>query len=142
VAGLDPTYQAAWADFNNDGKLDLVSGGKLFQNVAITTNHWLEVHLYGDGSRVKLVCDRRSSADQAGGQDADSTGGGGHGEGNQNDLVLHFGLGARTDPVSLDIFWPNGATQRVDKRPGRPVDCRKVWCRSVVGVFGMGGADG
>jgi hypothetical protein len=29
LAQLPPTSQAAWADFNNDGHLDLVTGGKL-----------------------------------------------------------------------------------------------------------------
>jgi hypothetical protein len=30
VGSLPPTYQAAFADFNRDGRLDLVCGGKLF----------------------------------------------------------------------------------------------------------------
>ena len=37
----------------------------------------------------------------------------GTGEGNQNDLTLHFGLGAHTGPVDLEILWPGGKTQTI-----------------------------
>lgn len=45
----------------------------------------------------------------------------GTGEGNQNDLVLHFGLGARTGPVDLQIAWPGGNVQKI---PNVEVDRR------------------
>jgi len=32
------------------------------------------------------------------------------GEGNQNDLCRHFGLGTRVAPVDLEILWPGGDT--------------------------------
>ena len=38
----------------------------------------------------------------------------GVGEGNQNALRLHFGLGSHNKPVSLDIAWPGLSKQRVD----------------------------
>ena len=31
----------------------------------------------------------------------------GTGEGNQNDLTLHFGLGKNEGPVELEVYWPN-----------------------------------
>ena len=33
------------------------------------------------------------------------------GQGNQNDLTLHFGLGSQEGPVELEIRWPDGTTQ-------------------------------
>ncbi|MFM7148834.1 MAG: FG-GAP repeat domain-containing protein, partial [Gemmataceae bacterium] len=40
-AGLsrEQTYQAAWADFDNDGQLDIVTGGRLLRNPG-NANHW------------------------------------------------------------------------------------------------------
>ena len=38
----------------------------------------------------------------------------GTGEGNQNDLVLHFGLGDQSSPIRLEILWPNGTKQTVE----------------------------
>ena len=45
----------------------------------------------------------------------------GTGEGNQNDLTLHFGLGQHKVPVSLEILWPNGTRQTVP-----PVEVNRV----------------
>ena len=39
----------------------------------------------------------------------------GTGEGNQNDLVLHFGLGHLTGPVDAEILWPDGKVQKMPK---------------------------
>lgn len=113
LSQLPPTYQAAWADFDRDGDLDLVTAGKLFRNEG-TDGHWLELRLHGDGrtvnwsaigaqARVRLpdrVLTRQVEA--------------GTGEGNQNDLVLHFGLGAHSGPVTVEIFWPGGQKQVVE----------------------------
>ncbi|MCD6394029.1 MAG: ASPIC/UnbV domain-containing protein, partial [Planctomycetes bacterium] len=121
LAGLGPTYQAAWADFDNDGDIDLVTAGKLFINRG-NANHWLKVKLRGDGKsvnrdaigsqvRIKLkdkILTRQVEA--------------GTGEGNQNEMTLHFGLGTHKDSVDLEIIWAGGLRQTLRKiKPDRLV---------------------
>ena len=91
---------------------DLVTAGQLFENVA-PKKHWLEIRLEGDGKSVnrsaigaqvrislpKGILTRQVEA--------------GTGEGNQNDHVLHFGLGDHTLAVGIEIFWPDGKRQAV-----------------------------
>lgn len=112
LEGQGPTYQAAWADFDNDGDLDLVTAGKLLENSG-SGNRWLKVSLHGDGPnvnrsaigaqvRILVVAEKPTRHVEAG-----------TGQGNQNDLVLHFGLGPHAAPVALEVRWPNGKTQVV-----------------------------
>jgi len=99
-----------------------VTGGKLFVNQG-GGGHWLEVRLSGDGRRVKPFRHRCAGSRQAEISGADAAGGGGTGEGNQNDLTLHFGLGAQSKPVNLEVFWPDRTVQIVkDVPPDRLVD--------------------
>ncbi len=107
-----PTFQAAFADFRNDGRLALCTGGHLFANERPAHN-WIEVSLEGDGLsvnrsaigaqvRIKLKDKTLSRQVEAG-----------TGQGNQNDLRLHFGLGDLRGKVDLDITWPGGKRQMV-----------------------------
>ena len=34
------------------------------------------------------------------------------GQGNQNDAVLHFGLGTTKKPVGIEVLWSDGKTQK------------------------------
>jgi len=101
------TYQAAWADFDNDGDLDLMSGGRLWRN-DIASAHWLKVRVGGPGSgigaQVRIVIGDRTLTRQV----ESSTG-----EGNQNEMTLHFGLGEHAGEVELQITWPGGVTRTV-----------------------------
>jgi hypothetical protein len=118
LAGLEGTYQAAWADFDNDGDLDLATAGKLFRNQGGGGN-WLKVKLEGDGKavnrsaigaqvRIKVKNEILTRQVEAG-----------TGECNQNDLTLHFGLGRQAAPVSVEITWPDGTKQKIsDVKPG------------------------
>ena len=112
LSQLGSTYQAAWADFDNDGDLDLATAGKLFENQA-GNNHWLKVRLIGDGKAVNRSAIgaqvRIRFKDRVLTRQIEA----GTGQGNQNDLTLHFGLGRRTGPVDLEISWPNGVSQTV-----------------------------
>ena len=112
LAELPPTSQAAWADVNNDGHLDLVAGGKLFVHQG-TVNHWLKVRLEGDGRVVNRLAIGTQVRVALGDQTLTRQVEAGTGEGNQNDLTLHFGLGSHATLVSLEIFWPNASRQVV-----------------------------
>jgi len=117
AAGIDfsathTNFMAAWADFDDDGDLDLFTGRKLFMNELSNGNGWLKVILEGDGQEI--------NADAIGAQVRITVAGLGTlmrqvenatGWGNQNDMTLHFGLGTAAGPVDLDITWPDGVTE-------------------------------
>ena len=113
---LGATYQAAWADYDNDGYLDLITNAKLFRNPG-GTNHWLKVKLRG-GSTPKATVNAAAIGAQLrikvpGLGTISRQVEGATGEGNQNDLTLHFGLGSYEGKLTLQILWPNGSTQTV-----------------------------
>ena len=116
---LPPTYQAAFADIDNDGDLDLVSAGKLFVNQG-TGRHWLKVRLIGDEKNVNKSAIGAQVRIKLGSETLTRHVEAGTGEGNQNELTLHFGLGEHKGTVDLEIDWPNGKRQaakgvRVDR---------------------------
>jgi hypothetical protein len=114
LGGLPPTYQAAFGDFDNDGDLDLMTAGALFENKGGTAHGWLKVKLLGDGGKVnRSAIGAQVRIALPGGKVLTRQVEAGVGQGNQNELTLHFGLGAYHDPVDLEIFWPDGTTQNV-----------------------------
>lgn len=112
LAKLGATYQAAWGDFNHDGRIDLVTAGALYENLS-ASGSWLEVRLQGDGKRVNRSAIgaqvRIKLKDRVVARQVEA----GTGEGNQNSLTLHFGLGTQSKPVDLEVLWPGGRRQMV-----------------------------
>jgi hypothetical protein len=115
------TYQAAWADFDADGYLDLVTGGRLFKNPG-GKNNWLQVRLDAGklntiGAQVRAKLSDQTITRQVAGAT---------GQGNQNSLTLHFGLGQHSGPVELEIRWPDGVRQTAKVEINRIVDVNKI----------------
>ncbi len=111
---------AAFADFDNDGNLDVVVANNgdpplLLHNSGGTGNHFINFKLAGKksnrdamGARLRL---------KAGGlsQIREIAGGGSYLS--QSDLRAHFGLGRNVKADSLEIAWPSGARQTFHNIP-------------------------
>jgi len=113
LAGLPETYQAAWADFNNDGFLDLFVAGRLFENQG-NNYRWLKVQLRGDGIQINRSAVGAQVRIHLGGETLSRQVETATGRGNQNDMILHFGLGDREGPFDLEIFWPDGSLSTLE----------------------------
>ena len=105
----------AFADFNNDGKIDVVTTSlnepaKLLLNESVGRNHWLTLHLKGGrsnrdgiGAKVKLVT--------ASGLIQHNHVTTSVGYASSSDRRVHFGFGKDDSAASLEIQWPSGVVQ-------------------------------
>lgn len=121
---------AAFADFDNDGKVDVVvtaigSEARLLRNVTSTPNHWIAFRLRGRksnrdgiGARVRVsLADGRSLFNHV----TTSVG-----YASSSELVVRFGLGRETSAREVEITWPGGAVQKLNGVAGdRIVEVRE-----------------
>ena len=112
---------AAYADFDNDGDVDLVytnmdASPTLLENIT-SPQHWVTIRTIGTrsnrdgiGARLKLTAgDLVQYASVRSGESYLSG----------NDPRAHFGLGQKTSIGGLEIRWPGG---QVDRVPSVPLD--------------------
>jgi hypothetical protein len=105
---------AAVADFNHDGKLDLVvtalsSPAQIWMNDSPGTNHWLELALEGTksnrdgiGAKIKVTAAGKTQFNHmttASGYASSSA------------VPVHFGLGDQNVAEEIEIRWPSGTVQ-------------------------------
>ncbi len=115
--GEPGTYRgAAVADFDGDGRLDVVvsalgAPASLFRNVSEPAGNWIALDLVGKvsnrdglGARVK-VRDQTRWMKSAAGYASSSL------------RPIHFGLRDRTAPVTVEVVWPSGQGQTVESVP-------------------------
>jgi hypothetical protein len=105
----------AFADFDNDGDLDLVvtadmnESNRLWRNDSPTGHHWFGLRLQGTRSNASAIGARVVVTTVEGSYVQEVSGGAGRGS--QNSLPLEFGLGSATVVVELTIRWPSGTVQ-------------------------------
>jgi hypothetical protein len=104
----------AWGDIDNDGTLELLVNNQgerpsLLKQSGKAPGNWVFIQLTGTksnrsaiGARVKVSAGGMTQMDEV-------RSGGGYIS--QNELRLHFGVGAAARIDKLEIRWPNGATQ-------------------------------
>lgn len=107
---------AAFGDYDGDGAVDILVNNieeraTLLRNAGAAGGNWLQLHLVGGpsnaaalGTRVELASGDLRLVDEV-------RGGGSYLS--QNDLRLHFGLGARQRVDRLVVRWPSGAVDEL-----------------------------
>lgn len=124
IERLKAAQNHAWADFDHDGDLDLLVGGRahgagrpnfLFENRAGSANHWLAVRLRGDGATVNRDAIGARATLRGEGRplvrEVPSTRGTYNSGGTR---ALHFGLARAGCAYTLDVRWTDGSVETFD----------------------------
>jgi hypothetical protein len=116
---------SAFADFNSDGKMDIVvtalgEPAELWQNVSPSRNHWLILKLVGSqsnrdgiGARVQVGSQYNLMTTSVGYASSSYHG-------------VHFGLGRAASAATIEIKWPSGKKQRLTGvKPNQVLEVRE-----------------
>ena len=106
---------AAFADFDNDGRVDIVvtrlgERPVLLRNTSARANHWLGVKLIGTrGNRdgIGAIVHVKTAAGDQWNHATTAVG-----YASSSDVRVHFGLGAATR-ATVEVRWPGGTLQRL-----------------------------
>jgi hypothetical protein len=112
------TDGGCWADYNNDGYIDLITEGKepfengtyhvrLFRNNGESGNNWLEVGIEASQSNFASI-GARVSVSYDGVTMMKEVEGGTAGHAYQASMVQHFGFGDYDGTVDVTVWWPSG----------------------------------
>jgi hypothetical protein len=117
---MDDSRDGAWADYDDDGDLDLYlanfgSANRLMRNDINNSKSWLHVKLVGTANNASGIGARVTIWSQTIGRQvrevSDMTAGPG-----QGDLLVEFGVAGDAAVDSLRVDWPNGHVQRLGAR--------------------------
>ena len=102
---------AAFADIDNDGDIDVIVNNvndtpDMFRTNAPAGRNWLIVKLVGHKSNRSAIGARVRATAGSQAQTQEVRGGGSYYA--QNDLRVHFGLGAAVRVERLEVRWPTG----------------------------------
>jgi hypothetical protein len=101
----------AFGDLDNDGRVDIVINNldgppTVLRNTSVPDNHWLTIKCVGTKSNRSAIGTRIAVMSGDHRQIGEIMSGGSYYS--HNDLRLHFGLGERQKPDSIEIVWPSG----------------------------------
>jgi hypothetical protein len=119
----------AVGDLDNDGQLDVVVNNldgrpEVLHNELATRGNWLIVKLKGGAGNTDAI--GASVTAHAGALTQTRVVQSGTSYISQNDMRLHFGLGAATRVDSIDVHWPDGTTSKLTMvKPNQIVTIRK-----------------
>src|SRR5579884_1738096 len=116
---------AAFADFNGDGRIDVVVSSleepaELWENISPGSNHWLILKLIGARSNRDGIGARIRIGNQTN-QMTTAVG-----YASSSDFGVHFGLGNLTQIPQIEIRWPSGVIQHLQNvTPDRVIEVRE-----------------